>query len=103
VKNILLVMADSGYLMRPPTQDPTKEKIWVETSKRLDRFLPDLFTDIFPPPSKSHEQPTVIAVQDANDTKATSNGNEPSEAHSESKASELTLTASSAGSDDVDE
>ncbi|KAJ9368343.1 hypothetical protein DTO282E5_6936 [Paecilomyces variotii] len=47
LKNILLVMADGGYLA-PPYQDPTKEKIWTETRKRLDRFLPHLFTEIFP-------------------------------------------------------
>lgn len=34
-------MSSSGYLV-PPSQDPTQEKLWVETWKRLDRFLPDL-------------------------------------------------------------
>lgn len=48
LKNILLVMADGGYLASP-TQDPSKEKIWMETQKRLDRFLPHLFGEIFPP------------------------------------------------------
>lgn len=41
-------MADGGYLA-PPSQDPSKETIWVETQKRLDRFLPQLFAEIFPP------------------------------------------------------
>jgi golgi-specific brefeldin A-resistance guanine nucleotide exchange factor 1 len=41
LKNILLVMSSSGYLV-PPSQDPTHEKLWVETWKRLNRFLPDL-------------------------------------------------------------
>lgn len=41
LKNILLVMSSSGYLT-PPTQDATNEKLWVETWKRLDRFLPEL-------------------------------------------------------------
>lgn len=40
-------MADGGYLA-PPSKDPSKETIWVETQKRLDRFLPDLFKEIFP-------------------------------------------------------
>ncbi|KAK2792707.1 GDP/GTP exchange factor for ARF [Onygenales sp. PD_12] len=48
LKNILLVMADGGYLASP-TEDPSKEKLWVETQKRLDRFLPHLFSEIFPP------------------------------------------------------
>jgi golgi-specific brefeldin A-resistance guanine nucleotide exchange factor 1 len=41
LKNILLVMSSSGYLV-PPSVDPTHEKLWVETWKRLSRFLPDL-------------------------------------------------------------
>ena len=38
---MMLVMAKDGYLV-PPSEDPSKEKLWVETWKRLDRFLPDL-------------------------------------------------------------
>lgn len=34
-------MSSSGYLV-PPNQEPTHDKLWVETWKRLDRFLPDL-------------------------------------------------------------
>jgi golgi-specific brefeldin A-resistance guanine nucleotide exchange factor 1 len=34
-------MSSSGYLV-PPSQEPSQEKLWVETWKRLDRFLPDL-------------------------------------------------------------
>lgn len=41
LKNILLVMSSSGYLV-PLSADPSQEKLWVETWKRLDRFLPDL-------------------------------------------------------------
>ncbi|KAG9245808.1 hypothetical protein BJ878DRAFT_333626 [Calycina marina] len=41
LKNILLVMSSSGFLV-PLSQDPSKEKLWTETWKRLDRFLPDL-------------------------------------------------------------
>lgn len=26
----------------PPSQDPSKEKLWSESWKRIDRFLPDL-------------------------------------------------------------
>jgi brefeldin A-resistance guanine nucleotide exchange factor 1 len=38
-------MSSSGYLV-PPTQDPNHEKLWVETWKRIDRFLPDLKKDL---------------------------------------------------------
>jgi brefeldin A-resistance guanine nucleotide exchange factor 1 len=49
-------MADGGYLA-PPYQDPTKEKIWTETRKRLDRFLPHLFAEIFPESPKDRSAP----------------------------------------------
>ncbi len=41
LKNVLLFMSSSGYLV-PPSKDPSQEKLWVETWKRIDRFLPDL-------------------------------------------------------------
>ncbi|RFU30168.1 hypothetical protein B7463_g6156, partial [Scytalidium lignicola] len=41
LKNILLVMSSSGYLT-PPSKDPSQKELWVETWKRIDRFLPDL-------------------------------------------------------------
>lgn len=40
-------MADGGELV-PPSQDARKEQIWFETKKRLERFLPALFAEIFP-------------------------------------------------------
>jgi len=45
LKNVLLFMASSGYLV-PPSQDPSKEKLWTETWKRIDRFLPDLRSEL---------------------------------------------------------
>ncbi|OWP02220.1 hypothetical protein B2J93_5607 [Marssonina coronariae] len=41
LKNILLVMSSSENLVSP-NKDPAQEKLWVETWKRIDRFLPDL-------------------------------------------------------------
>ncbi|ESZ95908.1 hypothetical protein SBOR_3721 [Sclerotinia borealis F-4128] len=41
LKNVLLVMSSSGSLV-PRSQDETQEKLWTETWKRIDRFLPDL-------------------------------------------------------------
>lgn len=55
LKNILLVMADGGYLVSPD-QDPSKEEMWNETRKRLGRFLPDLFGEIFPDAGKEPEK-----------------------------------------------
>jgi len=37
LKNILLVMASQGILVRPE-EDPSSERLWVETRKRMDRF-----------------------------------------------------------------
>ena len=45
LKNVLLFMSSSGYLV-PPSKDPSQEKLWVETWKRIDRFLPDLRADL---------------------------------------------------------
>ena len=71
LKNILLVMADAGYLVSPTSADVSsndgvdekeadasvedKVKLWKETQKRLERFVPDLWKELFPPeaPSKS--------------------------------------------------
>lgn len=55
LKNILLVMADGGYLV-PPSLDPSKEEMWLETRKRLERFLPGLFMEIFPDADKELEK-----------------------------------------------
>ncbi|KKK17342.1 hypothetical protein AOCH_003396 [Aspergillus ochraceoroseus] len=62
IKNIILVMADVGYLV-PPSQDASKEKIWAETKKRLDRFLPELFKEIFPeePPKETTPAPSPVS------------------------------------------
>lgn len=51
-------MADGGHLV-PPAQDPSKEQIWTETKKRLERFLPALFVEIFPE-AAAKEQPAPV-------------------------------------------
>ncbi|RWA05181.1 hypothetical protein EKO27_g9926 [Xylaria grammica] len=45
LKNVLLFMSSSGYLV-PPSKDPSQETLWTETWKRIDRFLPDLRKDL---------------------------------------------------------
>ncbi|KAI1775677.1 hypothetical protein F4818DRAFT_414602 [Hypoxylon cercidicola] len=45
LKNVLLFMSSSGYLV-PPSKDPSQETLWVETWKRIDRFLPDLRSEL---------------------------------------------------------
>jgi brefeldin A-resistance guanine nucleotide exchange factor 1 len=55
IKNILLVMADSGYLA-PPEQKPENRELWEQTWKNLDRFLPNLRRELFPEPPKEAPQ-----------------------------------------------
>lgn len=45
LKNVLLILSSNGYLV-PPSQDPSKEELWNETWKRIDRFLPNLRADL---------------------------------------------------------
>ncbi len=47
LKNILLVMANSKILA-PPSSGEQPSELWIETGKRVDRFLPDLMTELFP-------------------------------------------------------
>ncbi len=44
-------MSSSGYLV-PPDQDPEQAELWNETWKRLNRFLPNLFEELFPEEAK---------------------------------------------------
>lgn len=52
-------MADGGYLVTPSENEKPSE-IWEETWKRVDRFLPNLFSEVFPeskapPPMDKHK------------------------------------------------
>lgn len=63
LKNILLVMAAGDVLVRPEI-DPREEKkeLWIQTWRRLERFLPDLKAELFPPlpaPPVTEEAPML--------------------------------------------
>ena len=61
LKNILLVMSGAGYL-QPPSDRLSEDdkKLWVETKKRLNNFLPKLFEDVLPPqPMEGKKQENV--------------------------------------------
>lgn len=47
LKNILLIMSTDGYL-ETPEKNPKHKDLWIETWRRLDRFLPNLFGELFP-------------------------------------------------------
>lgn len=63
VKNVILVMAGSGYLVPPSKIEDDDEKakektnVWNETGKRLERFLPGLLKELFPPAPPKNEEP----------------------------------------------
>jgi brefeldin A-resistance guanine nucleotide exchange factor 1 len=54
-------MSSSGYLVSPK-EDPSKKELWVETWKRIDRFIPDLRTDLALEP-EGPEEPEEAEVQ----------------------------------------
>ncbi|KAF2265766.1 cytohesin-2 [Lojkania enalia] len=51
LKNILLVMSNAGILA-PPDEKPDQEELWNETWKRINRFLPNFFAELFPEEAK---------------------------------------------------
>ncbi|KAM0401578.1 hypothetical protein ACHAQC_002269 [Fusarium culmorum] len=63
LKNVLLFMASSGYLVSPH-KDPSKEKLWSETWKRIDRFLPELRGELAldEPPSKENTNELTVGA-----------------------------------------
>ena len=69
LKNVVLFMASSGYLVSP-RQDPSKELLWTETWKRIDRFMPDLRSDLDQdePKQEPSEHPNV-AIRSGSDEK----------------------------------
>ena len=73
LKNILLVMANGGLLV-PPSQNPEHTLLWEETWKRLNRFLPEMFVEIFPEPRKeevaSAQVSATAPAEEAVETKA---------------------------------
>jgi brefeldin A-resistance guanine nucleotide exchange factor 1 len=59
-------MASSKYLVSPHI-DPSKEELWSETWKRIDRFLPELRGELAldepPNENKTDNQTTEVSAQ----------------------------------------
>ncbi|OTB08889.1 hypothetical protein M426DRAFT_316915 [Hypoxylon sp. CI-4A] len=72
LKNVLLFMSSSGYLV-PPSKDPSQEKLWVETWKRIDRFLPDLRNEL------ALEEPEPLPVERKSQAEETTEEKSPSQ------------------------
>ncbi|KLP20859.1 Uncharacterized protein LW94_12248 [Fusarium fujikuroi] len=66
LKNVLLFMASSKYLVSPHI-DSSKEELWSETWKRIDRFLPELRGELAldepPNANKADNQTTEVSAQ----------------------------------------
>ncbi|KNZ57810.1 hypothetical protein VP01_2067g1, partial [Puccinia sorghi] len=60
LKNVLLVMHASGFLI-PPHENPSAEEshLWTATFERIDPVLNTLKTDLFPPPATSSNVPSA--------------------------------------------
>ena len=63
LKNVVLFMATSGYLVSPD-KDPSRKKLWDETWERVNRFLPDLRNEIL-----GEEAPEPIEAKDGGEEK----------------------------------
>jgi brefeldin A-resistance guanine nucleotide exchange factor 1 len=55
-------MSSSGYLV-PPSEDAAQEKLWVETWKRIDRFLPDLRKELDLEKGLSKSEPETTKIE----------------------------------------
>lgn len=49
-------MASGGFLV-PPSEKSKGSEMWEETWKRVDRFLPDLYAELFPEAIQSPKSP----------------------------------------------
>lgn len=87
LKNVLLFMASSGFLVSPK-QDPSKEKLWTETWKRIDRFLPDLRGDLALEEADTEATPAPAPASAAEAPKTEATVEETTGAHKEDEATE---------------
>jgi brefeldin A-resistance guanine nucleotide exchange factor 1 len=60
---MLLVMSNGGYLA-PPDENPQREELWNETWKRINRFQPDLFGELFPEEAGKPRKEREISVRE---------------------------------------
>lgn len=84
LKNVILFMSSSNILV-PPSEDASKEKFWDETWSRVDRFLPDLRSDIMPPTEESPVEEETTPAEQAKEGEPKKNENEETEESSQVK------------------
>ena len=61
-------MADGGYLV-PPSEKAKNVQLWDQTRRRLERFLPDLFSEVFPEQTvQTRVAPPAPGIEQARET-----------------------------------
>ena len=88
LKNMLLVMSSGGYLVSPD-ENPEKEELWNETWKRINRFLPNFFAELFPEEAKkpkAEKKPKEAAKEKENEKAAVEDEAESTPAETQEKA-----------------
>lgn len=66
---MLLVLSNGGYLA-PPDEKPEQEELWNETWKRVNRFLPNFFAELFPEEAGKPKREKELPVREKEKAKA---------------------------------
>lgn len=63
IKNIVLVMASTGYIAAPGGQSTLQKRLWGVSEARLERFVPGLMAEVFPKEERQvvEETPEVVS------------------------------------------
>jgi brefeldin A-resistance guanine nucleotide exchange factor 1 len=72
---MLLVMSNGGYLA-PPDENPEQEELWTETWKRVNRFLPNFFAELFPEEAGKPKRSKEVPVREKEKGKEQAEGEE---------------------------
>jgi brefeldin A-resistance guanine nucleotide exchange factor 1 len=75
LKNMLLVMSNGGYLA-PPDEKPDQEELWNETWKRVNRFLPQFFEELFPEEAGKPKKAVGLPVREKSEAPEEKEGKE---------------------------
>lgn len=88
---MLLVMSNGGYLA-PPHENPEREELWNETWKRINRFQPHLFAELFPEEAGKPTRPRASKDEQTSKEVDIVKGKTAEEQEEDAKATENTET-----------
>lgn len=89
MKNVLLVMSNGGFLA-PPDEKPEQEELWNETWKRINRFLPSFFAELFPDEAQKPKAATRTS-KDGKEAPEKETGQEAATAEETTETKEATV------------